>query len=211
MRVYRLSVGPLQENTYLVEGREGVVLIDPGDEAERILALLASTGSMPRAILLTHAHFDHVGAVAPLVEALSLPVFLHPLDLPLYRQAAEVARMWGLIIPDPPLPVEPLEEGQVLFGLSVWHLPGHSPGHVAFIHPGEAGQPPKVLSGDLLFRGSIGRYDLPGASREDLFRSLKRLLTLPQGTEVYPGHGPPTTLALEAKTNPFLLGLEWET
>ncbi|MFN3179631.1 MAG: MBL fold metallo-hydrolase, partial [Thermus sp.] len=106
---------------------------------------------------------------------------------------------------------EPLEEGQVLFGLTVWHLPGHSPGHVAFIHPGEAGQPPKVLSGDLLFRGSIGRYDLPGANREDLFRSLKRLLTLPQGTEVYPGHGPPTTLALEAQTNPFLLGLEWET
>ena len=152
-----------------------------------------------------------MGAVAPLVEALSLPVFLHPLDLPLYRHAAEVARMWGLAIPDPPLPVEPLEEGQVLFGFTVWHLPGHSPGHVAFIHPGEAGEPPRVLSGDLLFQGSIGRYDLPGASREDLFRSLKRLLTLPPQTEVYPGHGPSTTLALEAKTNPFLLGLEWET
>jgi glyoxylase-like metal-dependent hydrolase (beta-lactamase superfamily II) len=82
---------------------------------------------------------------------------------------------------------------------------------VAFIHPGEAGEPPRVLSGDLLFQGSIGRYDLPGASREDLFRSLKRLLTLPPQTEVYPGHGPSSTLALEAKTNPFLLGLEWET
>ncbi len=211
MRVYRLSVGPLQENTYLVEGKEGAVLIDPGDEAERILALLESTGSTPEAILLTHAHFDHVGAVAPLVEALSLPVFLHPLDLPLYRHAAEVARLWGLAIPDPPLPVEPLEEGQVLYGFTVWHLPGHSPGHVAFLHPGEAGEPPRVLSGDLLFRGSIGRYDLPGASREDLFRSLGRLLTLPPQTEVYPGHGPSTTLALEARTNPFLLGLEWET
>ena len=211
MRVYRLSVGPLQENTYLVEGKEGVVLIDPGDEAERILALLESTGFTPEAILLTHAHFDHVGAVAPLVEALSLPVFLHPLDLPLYRHAAEVARLWGLAIPDPPLPVEPLEEGQVLYGFTVWHLPGHSPGHVAFLHPGEAGEPPRVLSGDLLFQGSIGRYDLPGASREDLFRSLGRLLTLPPQTEVYPGHGPSTTLALEARTNPFLLGLEWET
>lgn len=210
MKVHRLSVGPLQENTYLVEGEEGTVLIDPGDEAERILALLESRGLTPEAILLTHAHFDHVGAVAPLVEALSLPVFLHPLDLPLYRHAAEVARMWGLAIPDPPLPVEPLEEGQVLFGLTVWHLPGHSPGHVAFLHPGGAEDPPRVFSGDLLFKGSIGRYDLPGASRGDLFRSLKRLLTLPQRTEVYPGHGPPTALALEAQTNPFLLGLEWE-
>ncbi|WP_038058413.1 MBL fold metallo-hydrolase [Thermus amyloliquefaciens] len=211
MRVHRLSVGPLQENTYLVEGTEGTVLIDPGDEAERILALLESTGLRPEAILLTHAHFDHVGAVAPLVEALSLPVFLHPLDLPLYRHAAEVARMWGLAIPNPPLPVEPLEEGQVLFGFTVWHLPGHSPGHVAFLHPGGALDPLRVFSGDLLFRGSIGRHDLPGASREDLFQSLRRLLTLPPRTEVYPGHGPSTSLALEAKTNPFLLGLEWET
>ncbi|WP_135257098.1 MBL fold metallo-hydrolase [Thermus caldilimi] len=210
MRVYRLSVGPLQENTYLVEGKEGAVLIDPGDEAERILALLEATGVTPEAILLTHAHFDHVGAVAPLAKALSLPVFLHPLDLPLYRHAAEVARMWGLAIPDPPLPVEPLEEGQVLYGFTVWHLPGHSPGHVAFLHPGEAGKPLQVLSGDLLFKGSIGRYDLPGASREDLFRSLKRLLTLPPNTEVHPGHGPRTTLTLEAQTNPFLLGLQWE-
>ncbi|WP_243030893.1 MBL fold metallo-hydrolase [Thermus altitudinis] len=210
MRVYRLSLGPLEANAYLVAGEEGAVLLDPGDEAERILALLESTGLTPQAILLTHAHFDHLGAVAPLVEALSLPVFLHPLDLPLYQKAQEVAALFGLSILKPPLPVEPLAEGLSLFGLKVWHLPGHSPGHVAFLH-WEGSEPPRVFSGDLLFRGSIGRYDLPGANREDLFRSLKRLLTLPPKTEVYPGHGPPTTLALEAQTNPFLLGLEWET
>ncbi|WP_038048190.1 MBL fold metallo-hydrolase [Thermus caliditerrae] len=208
MRVFGLEVGPLRENTYLVEGPEGAVLIDPGDEPGRILALLEATGLAPRAILLTHAHFDHVGAVAPLVAALALPVFLHPMDLPLYRHAAEAARMWGFSIPKPPLPVEPLEEGMRLFGFQVFHLPGHSPGHVAFFYPGEA---PQVFSGDLLFRGSIGRFDLPGASQEALFHSLKRLLSLPAPTEVHPGHGPATTLGLEAQTNPFLTGLEWET
>ncbi|GAB5603061.1 MBL fold metallo-hydrolase [Thermus sp. FJN-A] len=211
MRVFSLPLGPLQANAYLVDTGEGVALIDPGDEPERLLALFREVGLTPKAILLTHAHFDHVGAVAPLVEALGLPVFLHPLDLPLYRHAAEAARAWGFAIPAPPLSVEPLEEGMRLFGFRVLHLPGHSPGHVAFFYPGEA-EPkrPRVFSGDLLFRGGIGRYDLPGASREALSRSLRRLLTLPPETEVHPGHGPGTTLALEARTNPFLRGLEWE-
>lgn len=209
MRVFPLTLGPLRENAYLVEGKEGVVLIDPGDEPERLLALMAGTGLRPQAILLTHAHFDHVGAVAPLVEALGLPVYLHPSDLPLYERAAEVAAAFGLSLPNPPLPVEPLEEGMRLFGLTVWHLPGHSPGHVAFLALEE--EPPRAFTGDLLFRGSIGRYDLPGADREALFRSLRRLLRLPPETQVYPGHGPATALGLEARTNPFLTGLEWET
>ncbi|TBH21146.1 MBL fold metallo-hydrolase [Thermus thermamylovorans] len=209
MRVMRVPVGPLQANAYLVVGPEGTVLIDPGGEAERLLSLFGTAGARPEAILLTHAHFDHLGAVAPLVEALSLPVYLHPLDLPLYRHAAEAARMWGLTVPEPPLPVEPLEEGMRLFGLEVLHLPGHSPGHVAFFHPGgEPETPPLVFSGDLLFRGGIGRYDLPGASQQALFRSLRRLLALPPKTEVHPGHGPETTLDLEARTNPFLTGLK---
>ncbi|APD09063.1 metallo-beta-lactamase [Thermus brockianus] len=207
MKAHRLVLGPLQENGYLVETPEGAVLIDPGDEPERILALLAQTGLAPKAILLTHAHFDHVGAVAPLVAAYGLPVFLHPLDLPLYERAAEAAQAWGFAIPKPPLPVEPLAEGMELFGFKVLHLPGHSPGHVAFWDP--IGQ--RVFSGDLLFRGSIGRYDLPGADPKALFASLRRLLALPPDTLVHPGHGPSTTLGLEAHTNPFLTGLEWET
>ncbi|GAA6733239.1 MBL fold metallo-hydrolase [Thermus oshimai] len=206
MRAYRLTVGPLGENAYLVETPEGAALIDPGDEAQRILDLAQKLGLTPKAILLTHAHFDHLGAVAPLVEALDLPVYLHPLDLPLYERAEEAAALWGFSIPKPPLPVKPLEEGMRLFGFTVWHLPGHSPGHVAFLHP----DPPLALSGDLLFRGSIGRYDLPGADPKALFRSLKRLLTLPPETRILPGHGPETTLGLEAQTNPFLMGLEWE-
>lgn len=209
MRVYPVTLGPLQENAYLVETGEGPVLIDPGDEPEKLFRLFRETGLTPKAILLTHAHFDHVGAVAPLVEALGLPVYLHPLDLPLYQRASEVAATFGLSLPSPPLPVAPLEEGMRLYGLSVWHLPGHSPGHVAFLALDE--DPPQLFSGDLLFRGSIGRYDLPGADPEALFRSLRRLLRLPAETRVYPGHGPPTTLGLEARTNPFLTGLEWET
>lgn len=206
MKAYALTTGPLQENAYLVETPEGAVFIDPGDDPERLLALAEGAGLNPRAILLTHAHFDHVGAVAPLVEALGLPVFLHPLDLPLYERAAEVAARWGVLIPRPPQEVEPLEEGMALFGFEVWHLPGHSPGHVAFLD--REGR--QVFSGDLLFRGGIGRYDLPGADPKALFRSLKRLLSLPPTTQVHPGHGPSTTLGLEAQTNPFLTGLEWE-
>lgn len=206
MRVYPVTLGPLQENAYLVETGEGPVLIDPGDEPEKLFRLFRETGLTPKAILLTHAHFDHVGAVAPLVEALDLPVYLHPLDLPLYEGADLAARAWGFAVPKPPLPVEPLEEGMTLFGFQVLHLPGHSPGHVTFYDP-EGGQ---VFSGDLLFRGSIGRYDLPGADPKALFASLKRLLSLPPETRVYPGHGPGTTLGLEARTNPFLTGLEWE-
>ncbi len=205
MRVYPLTLGPLGTNAYLTEAEGGPVLIDPGGEEERILAALEATGLKPQAILLTHAHFDHLGAVAPLVAALDLPVYLHPLDLPLYERAEEIAALWGLTLPKPPLPVRSLEEGQRLYGFTVWHLPGHSPGHVAFLREGE------VFSGDLLFRGGIGRYDLPGADPKALFRSLGRLLSLPGTTRVYPGHGPPTTLDLEARTNPFLRGgLEWE-
>lgn len=118
-----------------------------------------------------------------------------------------MAALFGLAVPPPPLEVEPLEEGMEVFGLRVFHLPGHSPGHVAFLdREGE-----QVFSGDLLFRGGIGRYDLPGADPRALFASLRRLFTLPSTTQVRPGHGPSTTLALEAQTNPFLQGLEWET
>ncbi|AEB10793.1 MBL fold metallo-hydrolase [Marinithermus hydrothermalis] len=205
MRIERVTVGPLQENTYLLADPEGRgVIIDPGAEPERILEAVRAGRFQPEAILLTHAHFDHVGAVAPLVEALDLPVYLHEADLPLYQNAPAIAAQWGIALPPPPPPTGFLQEGQVLEHgprLEVLYLPGHSPGHVAFYQP-EAGL---VFSGDVLFRGSIGRYDLPGASYEALMRSLAELLTLPPPTRVYPGHGPETTLLHEAQTNPFLL------
>ncbi len=202
MKVYGLSVGPLQENTYLLVSEDGRgVIVDPGDEPQRILAEIHRVGLRPEAILLTHAHFDHVGAVAPLVEALGLPVYLHPNDLPLYQQATPSAARWGLSIPQPPEPTQFLAEGQTLdFGLDleVLFLPGHAPGHVAFYRPGH------LVSGDVLFRGGIGRYDLPGCDPQALFASLQRLTLLPPQTVVYPGHGPLTTIAQEIASNPYL-------
>ena len=204
MKVHGLSVGPLQENTYLLVGESGRgAIVDPGDEPERILAEMRRVGLRPEAILLTHAHFDHVGAVAPLVEALKLPVYLHPGDLALYQNAAQHAARWGLSIPQPPEPVEPLAEGQQLdlgLGLLVLFLPGHAPGHVGFYTPGH------LVSGDVLFRGGIGRYDLPGSNPQALFASLQKLTKLPPQTVVYPGHGPLTTLAEEMAHNPYLAG-----
>ncbi|MGK0618852.1 MBL fold metallo-hydrolase [Meiothermus cerbereus] len=202
MKVYGFAVGPLQENTYLLVGEDGRgAIVDPGDEPERILAEVRGVGLRPQAILLTHAHFDHVGAVAPLVEALGLPVYLHPADLPLYQSAAQSAARWGLHIPQPPEPTLPLAEGQTLdlgLGLEVLFLPGHAPGHVGFYRPGH------LISGDVLFRGGIGRYDLPGSDPQALFVSLQKLLKLPPETVVYPGHGPKTTIAEERASNPYL-------
>ncbi|MCS7193396.1 MAG: MBL fold metallo-hydrolase [Meiothermus sp.] len=202
MKVYPITVGPLQENTYLLVGEEGRgAIVDPGDEPERILAEVQRVGMRPEAILLTHAHFDHVGAVGPLVEALGIPVYLHPADLPLYQSAPQAAGRWGLWVPSPPEPTEPLYEGQYLdlgLGLEVLFLPGHAPGHVGFYKPGH------LVSGDVLFRGSIGRYDLPGADPQALFSSLQKLLQLPPDTVVYPGHGPLTTLGEERAHNPYL-------
>lgn len=204
MKVYHLAVGPLQENTYLLVGQDGRgAIVDPGDEAQRILAEVRRVGLRPEAILLTHAHFDHLGAVAPLVEALNLPVYLHPADLPLYQSAAQSAARWGLLLPQPPEPVEPLAEGQTLdfgLGLEVLYLPGHAPGHVGFYRQGH------LVSGDVLFRGGIGRYDLPGSDPQALFASLQRVAKLPPETVVYPGHGPATTIAAELATNPYLAG-----
>jgi hydroxyacylglutathione hydrolase len=197
LRVKPLSLGPLGGRSYLLEEEGEALIVDPGGDPEGIFKALE--GLKPRAILLTHAHWDHVGAVAPLVEALGLPIFLHPKDLPLYREAATAAAAWGYSIPQPPLPSGELREGSLgLFELEVIHLPGHSPGHVAFYRQGV------LISGDLLFRDGIGRYDLPGGSWEELKTSLLRVLQLPGETLVYPGHGPETTLARERAHNPWL-------
>ena len=206
LSLQRFTVGPLQENCYLLtdEGTKGAVLIDPGDEAPKLIQAL--DGYDLQAIWLTHAHFDHVGALAQLQEVYSVPTYLHPADEPLLANAAASAARFGLRLRQPKVEYEPLGDAQVLsLGAQQAHTlftPGHAPGHIAFHLPDEA----FVLAGDALFQGSVGRTDLPGGDHEQLIRSIRnKLLTLPDETTVYPGHGPETTTGREAKTNPFLV------
>lgn len=180
-------------------------MIDPGADPDRIIGALDSLGATPEAILLTHAHLDHVTAVGGLVERYACPVYLHPADLDLYRAAPGQAAMFGLQVEAQPVPDQTLTDRQVLdFGpirLTVRHAPGHSPGGVVFVGRDIA------LVGDCVFAGSIGRTDLPGGDTQTLLRSIReQILTLPEQTILYTGHGPATTVAREAASNPFLVG-----
>jgi glyoxylase-like metal-dependent hydrolase (beta-lactamase superfamily II) len=182
------------------------LIIDPGDEAERISSVLDAWGAEPEAILLTHAHLDHITAVGELVSRHGCPVHLHPSDLELYRAAPGQASMFGLRVHPQPLPDRELTHGQQLrFGpmeFTVRHAPGHSPGGVVFVGHSVA------FVGDCVFAGSIGRTDLPGGDTRTLLGSIRdQVLTLPGDTILYSGHGPATTVAREAASNPFLVGL----
>ncbi len=206
MIVRGVPVGALQENAYvLIDDASGdAVLIDPGEEGERLVRAAEAIGGTIRAIWLTHAHVDHVGGIAAVKRLVDVPVHVHSLDRPLYDGAAQHGMMFGLRIEQPPPPDRELAEGDVLkvgeLEFDVWHVPGHAPGHVALVGNGVA------FVGDCLFAGSIGRTDLPLSSPAALDRSLKRLCTLPDETVVYTGHGPETTIGRERAANPFLSG-----
>lgn len=203
----RLTVGPLMENCYLLadEISSEAVLIDPGDEAERLLEALKQANLTLKEIWLTHAHFDHIGALADIQDVSSVPVRMHPDDKPMYAYAGQAAQMWDIPFRQPTGPTRDLETGEVLeFGgasANCLFTPGHAPGHLAFYFPSEG----YVIAGDALFKGSIGRTDLPMGNPTQLIESIKtQLLTLPDETVVYPGHGPETTIGAEKQTNPFL-------
>lgn len=206
MIVKQLSVGPIQTNCYIAgceTTKEGVV-IDPGDEGERILAEVAALGLTIKYILNTHAHFDHIMANKALVEATGVPLALHPLDLPLLRQNGG-AMFFGIEAPPGPEPDLPLAPGdKITFGeftLEVLFTPGHTPGHVSF-YEAKAGV---VFDGDVLFAGGIGRTDLPGGNYETLLNSINEtLMVLPDETVVCSGHGPMTTIGRERASNPWL-------
>ncbi len=199
-----ITVGPLETNAYLVRdpGSGDAVLIDPGSEAPRLIAAIEATGARLRSIWLTHAHFDHIGAVAAVRERFQVPVFIHELDIPLFVLGPQQAAAWGLEIEGDRVPDQRLHDGDEMecgsLRFQVMHTPGHSPGHTAFVGHGVA------FVGDCLFAGSIGRTDLPFASPADMNDSLIRLASLPAETRVMPGHGPATTVQVERSANPFL-------
>jgi glyoxylase-like metal-dependent hydrolase (beta-lactamase superfamily II) len=202
-----LTVGAFQENCYLVTETDTnrCVIVDPGAEPDRIIAAIERSGAVPDAIWLTHAHLDHIGAISGLRGRFDIPVYLHPLDEPLYAMASRQAALYGLPFEQPDAPDRTLGDGDVLalgeLRFTVMHAPGHAPGHVVFHGHGVA------LVGDCLFAGSIGRTDLPLSNPRDLAASLERIVGLPEETVVYPGHGPVTTIGTEAATNPFLNGV----
>jgi glyoxylase-like metal-dependent hydrolase (beta-lactamase superfamily II) len=185
------------------------VVIDPGDEVEKVLDVLARHNLRARYIVATHAHLDHVGGVERLQRATGAAVLMHAADLPLFEHLDVQAEMLGL---SPPGRVDVdrfLKEGDTLrcgsLALQVLHTPGHSPGSLSLHLPG--GQA-KLFSGDTLFQGSIGRTDLWGGSYDEILRSIRsRLLIFPDETPVFPGHGPATTIGHERERNPFLQGL----
>jgi glyoxylase-like metal-dependent hydrolase (beta-lactamase superfamily II) len=207
VKILGLPVGPLQANAFLAicEETGKCALVDPGDEAERLLEMAANEGAEIVSVLLTHAHLDHVGGVAEVKSETGVPIYLHPADLPLYAAAPIQARSFGLELETPPEPDLEFEDGQIVeIGdgrLQVRHTPGHSPGHVCLVGDGFA------LVGDCVFAGSIGRTDLPGGDYRTLIESInEKLLTLPDETVLYTGHGSATTVGRERGTNPFLTG-----
>jgi len=196
------------ENCYIVADRDTreAVLVDPGEEAELFLARLRADGLTLTAIWLTHAHLDHVAGVGEVKAQVDVPIWLHPADRVLYDHAPDQARMFlGAALPPLPAPDRDIVPGDTMrvggCEFEVRFVPGHSPGSVAFVADGIA------LAGDVLFAGSVGRVDLPGGHGATLVRSIRdQLLTLPDETIVYPGHGPDTTIGRERATNPFITG-----
>ena len=206
MNVTQITVGAFQENCYLVEDPKtnAVAIVDPGSEPERIVEAVEQSGGRVEAIWITHAHVDHIGAIAPLKRKYNVPVWLHPLDEPLYRVGGRQAQLYGIPYEEPPAPDRRFAEGEKIklgaLELDVIHVPGHAPGHVVIYGHGNA------LVGDCLFAGSIGRNDLPFSNPSQLEASLKRIAALPPETVVHPGHGDSTTIGEERLSNPFLNG-----
>ena len=199
------TVGPVQENCFVVraKGGERAVVIDPGEEAPRLLAAIGELGVTVEAILLTHTHFDHVGAVAPLARATGAPVYCPQLERAVLADIMSYVPWPGFGPFESYDADETVEGGEHLslagLEIDVIFTPGHSPGHVTYAVDGA------LFSGDVLFEGSVGRTDLPGGDWPTLARSIQSLLdAYPDETPVHPGHMGQTTLGQERRTNPFL-------
>ncbi len=208
LAVVMIPNGQMVQNCYLLAdpAANQAVMVDPGEEAGRILAELEARGWDLTAIWLTHAHIDHILGVGPVKRGRGVPILLHPADRPLYDALPSQGEWFGMSVPPAPPPDQPLEDGQELrvgtHRFTVRHTPGHSPGSVSFLGPN------LVLGGDVLFNGSIGRTDLPGGSLATLLHSIQTVfLPLADSTVIWAGHGSETTVGVERETNPFLTGV----
>jgi hydroxyacylglutathione hydrolase len=207
LQVVSLPNGQFAENCYLIgdtRSREAVI-VDPGEEPAMFLAELETRAWSLKSIWLTHAHIDHIMGVAEVHARSGAPIYLHPLDRPLYDALPQFGGWVGMKLERPPAPNYDLRAGQVLpvggFQFVVRFTPGHSPGSVSFVSDG------MIFGGDVLFNGSVGRTDLPGGDATTLMATLQsEFLSLPDSTVVYSGHGPDTTIGVERLTNPFLTG-----
>lgn len=206
MIIRTIPVGMNRTNCYIVgceETREGGV-IDPGGEGERLVREIGRAGLDILYVLITHAHFDHIGAIADLIEATGAQLAVHPRERSLLESGGGAA-WWGLELEPGPSPDIALSDGQSIqvgdLRFRVLLTPGHSPGSVTFYEADEG----MAFDGDLLFANGIGRADLPGGDRDTLMRSIREVLfTLPDDTAIYPGHGPRTTVGQEKRSNPWV-------
>ncbi len=203
-KIHTLVVGRIQTNCYILQSDSTALVIDPGDESERIIRFLKDIAVKPTHIVATHTHFDHVLGVDTIRAKLKIPFLIHRDDLSMLESMqSRVRQIMGFSVPPPPKVDQFLEDGQSIeFGqdkVKVIHTPGHSPGSISL-----AGQD-FVMTGDALFNQSIGRTDLPGGDLDTLIRSItQRLFILDDDTIVYPGHGPETSIGDEKFANPFV-------
>ncbi len=205
MIIQKLEVGPIMANCFILgcEDTKEAAVIDPGDDADRILMVLAKAELKLKYLINTHGHFDHVGANKRMKDATGAQIAIHPDDESMIVDLSRHAAMFGLAAENsPPADIFLNDGDKISFGnitLEVIHTPGHSPGGVSLYTSGH------LFAGDTLFMGSIGRTDLPGGNYDTLISSIKsRLLTLDEDTMVYTGHGPETTIGNEKRINPFL-------
>jgi hydroxyacylglutathione hydrolase len=208
--VRMFTVGPVQENCFVfrASGSDRAIVVDPGEEEDRILGAIEELGVTAEAILLTHTHFDHIGAVAPVAKATGAPVYCPELEVPVLADIMAFVPWPGFG------PYESYDADETVSGgerlelagleIDVLFTPGHSPGHVTYSIPDGLA----LFSGDVLFRGSVGRTDLPGGDWGTLLESIRSLVDgFPEETTVYPGHMGITTLGAERASNPFLAEL----
>ena len=203
--IEKLEVGPIMANCFIVgcEETKQAAVIDPGDEADRILMTLAQHALVVKYLINTHSHFDHVSANKRMKEVTGAPLAIHPDDAPMLAELSRSAMMFGLSAENSPEPDILLKDGdEISFGnisFKIIHTPGHSQGGICLYTKGH------LFAGDTLFAGSIGRTDLPGGNYDALISNIKnKLLVLDEDTIVYTGHGPETTIGNEKRMNPFL-------